>query len=181
MRFPVPALVSLLLSAGCVDFGDQDAHVPGDELGQYHVAASLEASDCGQDALSAPEHWEFDIRLSRDANDLFWLNGAEVIPGQIAADGASFEFLTQVAVEIDPSEGNHPGCTVLREDHATGRLVGSGNEITGFSGTLTYGYVAESDSDCTAIVGAPGGVAALPCEMSFSMQAARTAAADSEG
>ena len=181
MRAPAAVLALLLLTGGCVDFGDQDAHVPGDELGQYHVAASLEASDCGENALSAPDEWEFDVRLSRDASDLFWLNGAEVIAGQIASDGTSFEFLAQVAVPIEAPQGNQPGCTVVREDHATGRLVGSGNEITGFSGTLRYGYQPDPESDCSPLVGAPGGFAALPCEMSYSMDATRTVAPDPEG
>jgi hypothetical protein len=169
------------LGAGCIDFGDSDAHVPGDQLGEYHVSATLESSTCGSGALGAPEQWEFDIRLSRDQSDLFWLNGAEVIPGEVGPDGVAFEFRTAVAVEITAPEGNQPGCTVIRSDHAAGRLSGSDLEVLGFEGMLVYGYAQDESSDCSATVGAPGGLAVLPCDMAYLLRATRTSGPGGSG
>jgi hypothetical protein len=180
MRLVLVGLLSLL-SVACIDFGDSDGHVPGEALGEYHVAAALESSTCGADALGTPEQWEFDIRLSRDRADLFWLNGAEVIPGRVGPDGVSFEFDTAVAVPITPPEGTRPGCTVMRSDRATGELSGSDADVTGFDGTLVYGYAPDDGSDCSSLVGVPGGFAMLPCEIAFLLEATRTSAPGDSG
>jgi len=168
-------LVALsLLAVGCVDFGDKDARVPGEELGAYQVTAHLQESTCGPDALGSADCWDFSVRLSREGPGLFWLNGYEVISGEVADDGVSFRFDTMVAVEIDPAQGTHPGCTVHRTDSANGKLSSATMDVESFTGQLSYAYAAEQESDCTELVGVPGGFSALPCEMSYAIEGLRT-------
>jgi hypothetical protein len=160
--------------AGCIDFGDTDAKIPGEELGAYRVSAELDNSSCGPGALGSTESWQFSVRLSRDGPDLFWLNGAEAICGQVAADGVSFAFETAVRAELQPPQGTQPGCAVLRTDRAAGRLSDPGLDVRSFAAELSYHYAAEAESDCSNLLGSPGGLATLPCEMTYCLQATRS-------
>lgn len=170
-------LVSVLGALGCSDLvgGGKDAKTPGESLGTFHVIGQLESSTCGPGALGSTDLWEFDVRLSRDGNDLYWLNGAEAIPGRIAADGVSFAFDTRVAVEaIAPAKGQ-PGCTILRNDSANGSLSSSSTDVSSFDGRMRFGYMPAAGTDCTGLVGVEGGFAGLPCEMAYLIEAARSA------
>jgi hypothetical protein len=161
--------------AGCVDFGDRDAKIPGEELGEYQVAAELDSSSCGPGALGSTESWQFVVRLSRDGPDLFWLNGTEVVHGEVAPDGVSFTFETPVRVQLRPPRGNQPGCAVVRTDRAAGRLSDPGLDVCSFTAELSYHYAAEDGSDCSSLLASPAGLATLPCEMTYSLRATRTA------
>src|SRR6186713_2713290 len=87
MRTCVVAVFSLSLG-GCLNFGKvDDAKIPGELLGTYGVEGALVESDCGEGALGSTDDWKFDVKLSRFHDDLYWINGREVIPGGIAADG----------------------------------------------------------------------------------------------
>jgi len=141
--------------------------VPGDDLGQFQVSAALSSSDCGPEALGTTDLWEFEVRLSRDGADLFWLNGAEVIAGSLAADGVSFSFDTLLEFEIEPPNPPHSGCTVLRRDRAEGSLSSADLDAEGFAASLSYHYAAGEGSDCSGLVGVPGGFASLPCEIGY--------------
>jgi hypothetical protein len=162
------------LGVGCLDFGKvDDAKAPGDLLGIYAVQGELEDSSCGEGALGAADDWAFDVKLTRYHDDLYWLNGREAIVGSIAADGRSFSFETRIEVEVAPAERGRKACRVARDDSAQGRLSSSGTDVETFDGTLDFGYRELEDADCSTFVGAPGGVAKLPCSMSYSMQAER--------
>jgi hypothetical protein len=174
------ALVLAALSVGgCIDYGDKDAKVPGDDLGHFDVSATLSSSDCGPDALGSEQLWEFDVRLSRDGADLFWLNGAEVIAGSLAADGLSFSFDTLLEFEIQPPDPPHAGCTVLRQDRADGTLSSPDLAVESFTASLTYRYAPGEGSDCSRLVDVPGGFSTLPCEITYLLDGRRkqTAAA----
>jgi hypothetical protein len=175
MRASAWLWVSVLL-LGCSDLvgGGKDAKIPGEPLGTFHVIGQLESSTCGPGALGATDLWEFDVRLSRDGGDLYWLNGAEAIPGRIAADGKSFAFDTRVAVQAIPAGKGQPGCTIVRNDSASGSLSSATTDVASFSGRLRFGYSPQAGSDCGPLVGVDGGFAGLPCEMSYLLEAART-------
>lgn len=162
---------------GCSDLagGGKDAKVPGEPLGTFHVIGHLDASTCGPGALGSTDLWEFDVKLSRDGSDLYWLNGQEPIPGRIAADGVSFAFDTRTAVEAIAAGKGHPGCTILRSDTANGALSSATLDVTSFAGRMRFGYVPATGSDCSALVGVEGGFFALPCEMSYLVDATRQA------
>ena len=172
-RRPLALTVLALLSVACGDLNGKDAKVPGEPLGKFHVVGTMDSSTCGPGALGSSDVWEFDVKLSRDGNDLYWLNGQEPIYGRIAADGVTFAFDTRVAVPtVDPSPG-YPGCVVVRTDTASGKLDSATGEVTQFAGLLRFGYTAQAGGDCTPVVGVEGGFSALPCEMGYDLAATR--------
>jgi hypothetical protein len=154
--------------------GGKDAKIPGDALGTFHVIAALETSTCGPGALGSTDLWEFDVKLSRDGNDLYWLNGEEAIPGRIAADGTSFAFDTRAVVQAVPAGKGNPGCAIVRTDTANGALSSTTTDVASFTGRMRFGYMPQAGSDCTPVVGVEGGFAFLPCEMSYLVKAGRT-------
>jgi hypothetical protein len=166
------ALALCLSGAGCIDFGDGDARAPGTELGEYWIVAELESASCPPGLLETPPTSQFTVRLSRDGTQLFWLNGAQVVQGQIQPDGVSFELQIPLILSLD--EGSAAaGCKVIRTDRATGRLSDPGTDVLGFEGSLSYAFELGQGSDCS---NQPAGqeLALLPCEMRYSMQATRT-------
>jgi hypothetical protein len=173
MRPPVVCAI-LLLCASCVGHG-QDAHEPGDRLGTFHATGTLTSDTCQAAVLGVTSNWAFDVKLSRQASTLYWLNGEEAIPGSIAADGRSFAFESGVEVTLQPGQGAQPGCTMTRADTANGVLSSSSSDVSSFSVDMSFGYAGLAGSACANWVGVQGGFAALPCRVSYSLTAERTA------
>jgi len=171
--FAAVAALFSMLALGCS--GGKDPKIPGNELGTYHVTGHLGASSCGPGALGSSDLWEFDVKLSRDGHDLYWLNGKDVVPGRIAADGVSFAFDSRSVVQAEVAGKGKPGCTIVRTDKASGALHEQGTDVTGFDGLMRFGYTADPTSDCSDFIGVEGGFDGLPCEMSYQVDAARTA------
>ena len=164
----------LFLCGGCVGRG-QDAHEPGDRLGTYHVSGALKSDSCKAAVLGVSANWAFDVKLSRQDNTLYWLNGEEAIPGTIASDGRSFDFESGVAVPLAAAQGARPGCTIDRGDTGNGKLSSTSSDVKSFSIDLSFDYAADSSSQCAGFVGVEGGFASLPCAVSYSMTGDRTA------
>ncbi len=173
LRFVPLAVLSALVTLGCS--GGKNPKIPGNELGTYHVTGHLDASTCGPGAMGSTDLWEFDVKLSRDGHDLYWLNGKDVVPGRIAADDVSFAFDSRSVVQAEAAGKGKPGCTIVRTDTASGSLQGQAEDVTGFSGLMRFGYTAQPTSDCSDFVGVAGGFDGLPCEMSYRVSATRTA------
>lgn len=185
---PAARLASIALLAGslagCEEFfGDQDARRPGDLLGTFHVTATAASNTCGTGALGAPAAFEFDVELSRDNGLIYWLAPSGPIQGRLAADGVTFAFEAQSIVDMRSEES--PGvapCSLVRRDGTTGVLGGEDNEdITSFTGSLTYTFEPTRDSICDdLVVGGDLAVepifAALPCGMAYDLVAERTEA-----
>ena len=150
-----------------------DAKIPGELLGDYDVQAQLQESSCGEGALGSSDTWEFDVRLSRQGSAVYWLNGQEAISGGIAADGVSFTINTTVKVPMRAAAKGRLACNMWRSDLTSGKFLGQGTDIPGFSGTLQFAYAPEANSDCTDLIGVEGGFAGLPCEMSYVYEAVR--------
>jgi hypothetical protein len=167
------------LSLGCLEFHEgEDAKVPGDEVGTFQVQAKLRDSSCGSNALGSKDTWEFPVRLSRDGSNVYWLNGREVIAGELASDGRTFDFDTVVSVTFSEAQPGRPGCRVARRDRARGVLADASTNAASFAGRLRYEFEAEPGSDCSELMLDPTGLAALPCVMEYSMRAARVASAE---
>ena len=164
----------LFLCVGCVGRG-QDAHEPGDRLGTYHVTGALMNDSCHAAVLGVTPTWAFDVKLSRQDDTLYWLNGEEAIPGTIAADGKSFDFVSGVPVTLEAAQGVHPGCVIDRSDAGNGELSSSTSDVKSFSINLSFAYTEEGGTQCAGFVGVEGGFASLPCTVSFAMTADRTA------
>jgi hypothetical protein len=156
-----------LTGTGCWEMGKAgDAKIPGDLLGDYSVEAELESSTCGEGALGSEPSWNFDVRLSRSGSALYWLNGQEAISGKVSADGV-FSIETNVKVQTQAAGRGHPGCVIWRLDRTSGKLVGQGTDVPGFTGKLRFAYAPEQNSDCSELLGVSGGFATLPCEMTY--------------
>jgi len=168
------AIVFAAASAGCLEFGDGDAKVPGEPLGTYRVTGRLEDDGCRAPVLGVTDPWHFEIKLSRFAQDLYWLNGREAIVGEIAADDVSFRFETQVDIELSEMHGRVPGCTIERTDRAAGKLGSGGTDVATFEGGLSFVYSQEEHSDCSAAVEGPeSGFAVLPCTIAYGLRGVR--------
>src|SRR5437868_1846065 len=94
----------LLLCSGCIGHGE-DAHEPGDRLGTFHATGTLTRDTCQAALLGVTNSWAFDVKLSRQASTLYWLNGQEAIPGSIAKDGVTFDFTSGVEVTLQAARG----------------------------------------------------------------------------
>jgi len=172
------ALVCLALSSGgCLNFGKvDDAKIPGDLLGTYGVAGALMESSC-DGALAATDPWKFDVKLSRFHEDLYWINGREVIAGGIDPDGVTFAFSTRVEGEVMPGGRGRPACTLSRADSAKGRLSSKTLDVEAFDARLTFTFSALEGSDCEGFIGSPEGVSGLPCTVSYDLSGTRKGAA----
>lgn len=170
---------ALLLATGCTEaFGDKDAHQPGTQLGRFHVSAAQTSSSCGDGSLGAAAAWEFDVDLARGAESLFWDNGAQVITGELMTDAVSFRFESKVVMDMrTETDIGLPPCTIERRDVSAGVLDSKTDDVTGFDGTLDYGFAPSLDSQCSDLV--VGGseaplFASLPCAMAYDLTAERT-------
>lgn len=163
-----------LVLAGCSGaIADGDGRAFGKDLGTFQVKASLDSSSCGAGALGSPDDWKFDIRLSRDDPELYWNTGAASVVGHIANDGHHFSFQSRTDVDASPASEDGPGCSITRSDSAEGRLDDPGLDVRHFEGKLVYKYDAQAGSDCSRMVGVPGGFQELPCTMSYAIEASR--------
>jgi hypothetical protein len=174
MRCAVVFLPFLTL-VGCSGMmADRDGRALGEDLGAFDVSADLEESSCGPGALGSQEKWNFDIRLSREAAEIFWNSGGgDAVVGTLAADGVTFSFASEKRVEVIPQGRGAAGCAVLRRDQASGVLDETDAEVRGFSGRLTYEFESDAEADCAALVGVEAGFEELPCSMSYDLSAVR--------
>ncbi len=168
-------LVVALSSSACLNFGKvDDAKIPGDLLGTYAVEGTLEDSSCGEGALGATDPWNFDVKLSRFHEDIYWINGRAVISGGIEPDGVSFSFSTRVEGEVMPAGRGRPGCVLSRADRADGELSSETLDVESFQATLGFVFSAAEGSDCEEWIGSPDAVATLPCSMTYELSGLRT-------
>ena len=174
MRLPFVALAGLTL-AGCLNFRKvDDAKAPGDMLGMYDVSGKLSTSTCGEGALGAGNTWNFQVKLTRQANDIYWLNGQETLVGDIANDGRTFSIQSGVQVVVSQPGRGRPGCIINRRDDADGKLSDSGMDVESFDGTLGFSYAVAKGSDCSEWIGTEGAVSVLPCSISYSLDGRRS-------
>lgn len=166
----------LALLSGCLGHG-QDAHEPGAGLGTYHVTGQLQRDTCQADVLGVTKEWQFDVKLSRQSDTLYWLNGQEAIPGTIGKDGRSFDFESGVQVTLQAARAADPPCVVKRSDTASGKLSSSTDDVPSFAVDMNFGYAESRASGlaCAGLISVAGGFAVLPCQVSYSLNGARTA------
>jgi hypothetical protein len=153
-----------------------NGHEPGEPLGTFSVVAELSSSTCGSGALGAADPWKFEIKLARFERELFWRNGREDITGSLEADGVTFRFDTRVEAEAVPAQKGVAACVLSRKDHAEGRLSSADEDVLSFEASLDFEFSVADGSDCTSIIGVPGGFEKLPCKMSYDpLEGTRTA------
>ena len=146
-----------------------DGRAFGDDLGRFRVAATLDSSTCGTTALGAPEKWQFDVVLSRDAPRLFWNTNANAIEGTVDERGR-FAFESHTVVNASGARDAGTACTIVRKDTANGSLDDP-TAARAFDGTLEYAFAPEGTADCSEVM-LESGFATLPCSMTYQMRAA---------
>jgi hypothetical protein len=167
------AMASGWLVFGCSGaLAKGDGRAFGDDLGRFHVTATMDSSTCGPKAMDAPEKWDFDVVLSEKAPMIYWNTGADAVDGTLARDGRTFVFTSESVVNVDAPETPNGAstaspCTVIRDDDSSGTLDAA-ESATAFTGTLGYRFASQGSSDCSALF-ATGGFAALPCSMTYRM------------
>ncbi len=164
-----------LLTLGACDFGEEDARLPGEPLGTFQVTARITDSSCGPGALGSQDLWEFQVELAADGAEIYWLNGDDTVTGRLAGDQISFSFDSAGTVQLIEPRPGMPGCAVTRTDRASG-VLDAAEDVRGFSGSLSYGFVPGAGSDCSEAIGVEGGFYSLPCEIRYTMRAERIAA-----
>lgn len=158
------------LSTGCSGaLAQGDGRAFGDDLGRFHVAATMETSTCGPNAIDAPASWEFDVFLSHLAPHLYWNTGADAVEGDLAADGRSFTMTSETVVNTASQTSGASTCTIVRDDSAAGELDDA-SRARSFEGTLDYRFTPQGKSDCAEIL-LSGTFAALPCSLKYRMKA----------
>jgi hypothetical protein len=152
---------------------NKDADIQDTLLGTYQVQGTMVQSTCGPSAFGSTDPWNFSVKLSRDGSNLYWYTGDDAVEGAIDSDGQSFSFATTVnGVISNAGTGGKKGCTMVRDDGLAGKLAGSGDAISGFTGSMTYQFSQTSDSDCSNAI-AQEGATALPCSISYSLVASK--------
>ena len=178
MREILAFLLVLPVMAGCVEaFGDRNPYEPGEALGTFHVAAKQTQNDCGAGALGAAAAWEFDVKLAWEGDSVFWDSGGQVIVGTLSADRSSFEIVTDVVIDMrTAADAGKLPCSMDRHDVAKGTIVPEGDGVASFGGTLSYAFASTAGSSCGDLVASETPVlAAIPCSMTYSFSAPRTA------
>lgn len=165
-------LVLALLSA-C---SGKNALEPGTVVGTFRVEAHKTEATCG-DAAGAADPWVFQVRLSRDASTLYWLQNRAPIGGRIGADRKA-TLTAQTTVTARAQTRTSAACTVTRTDTLTAALgpdqplgdAGTGGFST-LTGTLSYALAAEDGSDCEDMT--DPAVSVLPCKTVYSLSATK--------
>lgn len=149
----------------------KDPYNPGTALGTFHAKAALTDASCGG---NPPNPWEFDLKLSQDKSNLYWVQGG--LPVQGTLDAAGHFTLSQASTsQVSAADKTHGACLITRTDTLAGDLA-DGGVANGFSGTLTYGFAPTDGADCVAQIG--GTFNALPCAIRYDLTAVRTIAPD---
>jgi hypothetical protein len=169
MRSLLALSVAALSTACSGALAQGDGRAFGDDLGRFHVAATLEASTCGPNAIDAPARWEFDVFLSHLASHLYWNTGADAVEGDLAEDGKRFTMTSETVVNTSSQAGGDATCTIVRSDRSAGELDDA-TRARQFDGTLDYRFTPQGKSDCADLL-LSGTFATLPCSMKYRMKA----------
>ena len=150
-------------------FAKDDGRAFGDDLGRFRIAAALDSTTCGANALGAPEDWEFEVVLSRDASRLFWNTNATAIEGTVD-DNGRFSLVAENVINTGNGQNAKLSCTIVRKDTATGTFDDP-KTARAFDGSLEYSFAPHGTADCSEAM-AENGLLTLPCSMSYRLDAA---------
>jgi hypothetical protein len=149
-------------------FAKDDGRAFGDDIGRFRVAATLDSSSCGPNALGSPDNWQFDVVLSRDAARLFWNTDANAVEGNVDADGR-FALESRSIVNAGGTRDAAIGCAIVRKDAASGTFDDP-KATRAFEGSLEYSFAPQGTADCSEAM-LENGFLTLPCSMSYRMKA----------
>jgi hypothetical protein len=148
----------------------KDPYNPGTPIGAFHIVGKLKAQNCGP-AGSAPDPWEFDVKLSKDGSTLYWIQGGVPVSGTL--DGNSHTTMTSSGTTTVHAIDAGPRCAIVRSD--TLDLTLGPEPVTTAAGALSYAFAPTDDSDCTdQLADSGGGFSVLPCAVGYAITATKT-------
>lgn len=169
VRLHFVGFIAALACSSCSGaLAKDDGRAFGDDLGRFRIAAVLDASTCGPNALGAPDNWDFDVVLSRDRSRLFWNTNANAIEGSIDSKGR-FSFLSQNVIAAGTARTPENTCTIVRKDAASGTFDDP-DTARSFDGSLEYSFSPQGTADCSDAM-LENGLVALPCSVSYRISA----------
>jgi hypothetical protein len=154
-----------------------EPYEPGTAVGTFAVTGTLKTNTCGPG--QAPNPWTFSVKLDTDPGTLYWIQGSLPVTGTLSA--ANVAALTSTSSQASYSaDSSVPLCAIDRTDTLSATLVPDptiAHEYSSFTGTLSYAFAQDSaSSDCSGALADNGGAyAALPCSVSYTLSATRTA------
>jgi hypothetical protein len=168
VRLFVVSLGSLACAACSGVFAKDDGRAFGDDLGRFHIAAVLDSTTCGANALGAPDNWQFDVVLSRDKSRFFWNTNENAVEGTVDDQGR-FSLEAENVVNTGGSDAKN-ACVIVRTDVAKGTFDDP-TAARAFDGSLEYTFAPQGTVDCSEVA-VESGLGSLPCSMSYRMKAA---------
>lgn len=178
-------LLSTLLLSGCDDTTE------GERLGTFTVRATRTQNGCGAQMGAKLPSAQFDVTLSLQRGALRWTPvGATSATGTFDVFQRTFRLSleTDIVARAADRRLDYPGCVLRRNDVIEGVVsstpnaidagssqgADAGSTVTSFRATETIAYGVAS-GDCAPVVGAAEGqVLALPCVVSYQMDATRS-------
>ena len=167
-------VAAIAAGSGC---SGKDPYRPGDSIGVFHVTSKLVSSSCG----TAPDPWEFDVRLRHDKSTLYWVQGDAPISAVVdAAAHATMKATATQTVRAADARAQMAACALERDDVVDLTLAPMAapinlQPVTSFTGTLTYHFAPTEGSECEdQITASGGGYDTLPCDVSYTVTGART-------
>lgn len=162
------AVLACTVTSGCFQMdtsgaGSNDSGA--NAAAMYQVHGVMQDSSCGPGAFGSTDVWDFEVSMWRTGKKLYWNNGGDTIEGSVASDN-TFSMTAQVQLPVDGSAKGRAACILVRDDSARGTLAGAQNEITTFTGQLTYAFSAQGGAECATAV-ASEGILSLPCSMTY--------------
>ena len=147
------------------------AHEPGTSLGTYAVAGTLKTQSCGASMQTQIEDpWNFDVRLSRSGDILFWLQAAAPALSGIVDPSGNVTIITTQTYDLSTNDAGH-GCSVIRTDTFKAAL-GTATTPTDFTGTIAYHYELAEGAVCGGLLA--GQFDVVPCDVSYDLKAKRS-------
>jgi hypothetical protein len=160
-----------------------DPYEPGTVLGTYQVTGALQTNSCQE--ADAPNPWVFSVKLSHENATLYWDNGGLPVSGIMNADDVAS--MTSTSTDnVDGFDGGSGPCDLERDDSLTTTLTPDpklAGQYISFTGALSYTFrAAATATDCSDQLAENGGTyATLPCTITYSLTATRTALANQFG
>lgn len=163
-RLAVCLTTGLLVLTACA--GNRDLREPGEKLGTFVVLGKLVGTTCGK----ADPTFRYEVRLSREADRLYWVQGSLPVSGTIdAASRVRMVASTESRVTPPDEVSGSPGCTLERVDTLAATL--SGEPVKSFAGAIVYRFDVKSGDCANELASSGGDYAVLPCTMTYEVNA----------
>jgi hypothetical protein len=175
----VPAVRLTLVASALAFASGCGTGLPGTPMGTYGVTATQSTNTCGG-GLGAPSSYEFFVALSTSGSTLYWswqdnqpISSGTLSPVTLGGTQLQATLTASESGNVDPTDAGAGACNMSRADTLQ-VVLPSKTAPAAFTGTLSYTFEPAAGADCSdQLVASGGSYAQLPCEVEFSLAAAR--------